>query len=363
MGSKNYINSSKTLSKSICLITPSHVSLNPRLVKEADALSEAGFNVTVFACDFLDWAKKLDKSILDKTNWDYKIITWDKNTSFSLFWLSRIRQHICKKILIFLFYLGPSRYYKKLLFRAYDRVLPEFQDLVNRYKADLYIAHNLQSLPIAVDCALNHNAKVGFDAEDFHSGMFNNKGFQSLEQKITNYYEEVYMPKCDYITASSQGIANAYVNKYCIHKPVTILNVFPLSHRPQKINFYNKCEVLTLYWFSQTIGADRGLEDVINAMSIIRNCRIVLHLRGNWQSGYKEKLFKFAQIKHVPHDRIICHKPESPDKMLDLASEYDIGLALEQPISTNRNICDIYISFSRECNYCYKYRWAEENNG
>src|SRR5580692_10063341 len=44
----------------VCLITPGHLSTNPRIVKEADALSEAGYEVTVIAADYMQWARRAD---------------------------------------------------------------------------------------------------------------------------------------------------------------------------------------------------------------------------------------------------------------------------------------------------------------
>ena len=44
----------------ICLVTPGHLSTNPRVVKEADALSESGHHVRVIAADYLRWARAAD---------------------------------------------------------------------------------------------------------------------------------------------------------------------------------------------------------------------------------------------------------------------------------------------------------------
>ena len=46
----------------ICLITPGQLALNPRLVKEADALSAAGYEVSVICTSYLDWAMQHDAS-------------------------------------------------------------------------------------------------------------------------------------------------------------------------------------------------------------------------------------------------------------------------------------------------------------
>src|SRR5947209_4268945 len=50
----------------ICLVTPLHLSMNPRLVKEADALAEAGYRVTVIAPNFSEWGRAADTAFGDR---------------------------------------------------------------------------------------------------------------------------------------------------------------------------------------------------------------------------------------------------------------------------------------------------------
>ena len=47
----------------ICLVSPGHLSSNPRLVKEADALHEAGYAVRVVAGDVTPSVRHLDNTI------------------------------------------------------------------------------------------------------------------------------------------------------------------------------------------------------------------------------------------------------------------------------------------------------------
>src|SRR5262249_43375421 len=54
------------MSGRICLITPGHLSRNPRLVKEADALTEAGYDVAVIAADFSQWGRYADAEFRDR---------------------------------------------------------------------------------------------------------------------------------------------------------------------------------------------------------------------------------------------------------------------------------------------------------
>src|SRR5260370_1251501 len=78
--------------------------------------------------------------------------------------------------------------------------------------------------------------------------------------------ERESLPQCCYVTAASPGIAGAYASKYGIPTPTSILNVFPLAERPLRFRETRPDGPLRLYWFSQTIGPGRGLENVIRAM-------------------------------------------------------------------------------------------------
>ena len=325
----------------VCLVTPAHLTANGRLVREADALAEAGYDVHVFACQWMDWATEADETILANAKWGTTLLGWGASRHRYLFWKSRLRQRAYRHWLG-LQRSGPlTEREEEVALRAYDRVIPELRGLVLDYPAELYIAHNLQALPIAVAAARKHDARAGFDAEDFHSGMRPFGEAPSIIDAITEYLERRYLPQCDYITAGSPGIAEAYASKYgdSIPKALPVLNVFPLSQRPPEFRPSSEGIPMTLYWFSQTIGADRGLEDIVRAMGAVDGCKLELHLRGNWQPRYREQLTRLAATCGLTAEQIIAHPPEPPDEMVRLAAQYDVGLALEQRVSENRDIC------------------------
>src|SRR5262249_14645959 len=109
--------------------------------------------------------------------------------------------------------------------------------------------------------------------------------------------------------------------------------------RPREFRLGNERDPLRLYWFSQTIGRDRGLEDAIRALGILGDQTIELHLCGEWCHGYETEFFELAKSTGVEHARVHHHPPDRPDRMVELAAQYDVGLALEQRGSFNRDIC------------------------
>src|SRR5438477_3044148 len=53
----------------VCIVTPGHLASNPRVVKEADALHGAGYDVTVVAGDEADFVRPFDEEILARVPW------------------------------------------------------------------------------------------------------------------------------------------------------------------------------------------------------------------------------------------------------------------------------------------------------
>jgi hypothetical protein len=151
--------------------------------------------------------------------------------------------------------------------------------------------------------------------------------------------ERELLTGCQHLTAASPLIAETYERRYG-KRPLTILNVFPLAEAPSDPveTPYLKGEgPPTLYWFSQTVGSGRGLEQIVAAMGRM-TIPAVLHLRGNPASGYRQSLEAHAAACGAG-GRVIWHPPASPDEMVRIAAGHDLGLALELTDPPNRAIC------------------------
>jgi len=225
--------------------------------------------------------------------------------------------------------------------RAHGREYDELTHLACQYPADLYIAHHAQALGAAYHAAKKYHASFAFDAEDFHTGEFQNA--DSATVKRIEYLEKKYLPCCDYITAASENIAQALAQKYSIPLPETILNVFPLESLSSEVRSRKsgvrsqESEVRSpsLYWYSQVIGAGRGLEQVVLAMNQIDiSCQ--LHLRGLLINDFDNKL---KSLMKNPKHTIFFYPPAPPEQLVQLAAEHDIGLALETGDCLNRLLC------------------------
>lgn len=315
----------------ICLITPGHLSTNPRIVKEADALHAAGYRVTVIAADFLKWARQADREFDDR---GWRVASKlrfgpDANTLRRLIQVGRQRaaRALCRA--------GAESAWA--VRAAWHPIATELVQEARRVPADLYIAHYPAALPAAALAAATHRSQYAFDAEDFHLGDFpEGPGFDETRALIRGI-EEKYLPGCAYVTAASPGIADAYEDAYGIDRPTVLLNVFPLANGPAHATPSGSWRPHpTVYWFSQTIGADRGLECAVRAVGLSKS-RPHLVLRGNQAAGYIDQLLRLAEECSVP-DRLHVLAPAAPREMEKLSAQHDLGLVGETGHTPNHRI-------------------------
>jgi len=315
----------------ICLITSGNVGSNPRLVKEANALVATGAIVHVVSLNRSpdDYFLERDSSVALQAGWSWRRI--DMASSFwryALAFLHRVARHLYR--------MRPDS--KCFAFAALHPAAYFLARAAASWKADLYIAHNLPALPAACVAATKHGAKLGFDAEDFHSGELSDVAYESFELKLTREIERRYLPMCDYLTAASPGIALAYANEYALASPTVVLNVFPKSEAPLEATpCGSQKPAPSLYWFSQTIGPNRGLDVALRALARAK-CRPHLYIRGTPTPRYLEQIRQLADDLGVS-DRLHVLSPGLPGDMVRLAAQYDLGIAGEVVSVINRDIC------------------------
>lgn len=305
--------------KKIILITSGQPSLNPRLVKEADALCSAGYQVTVFYAYWNDWATVYDKDLFANSKWTAIRIGGSPHLGKLSYLISRIIHKIGRAI-------TRQSFAAIGLSRASFALTRE----VKKHKADLYIAHNLGALPAAVTAAKKYKKPCGFDAEDFHRNeTSDDKNNADVIRK--SVIEDKYIPQLDYFTASSPQIARRYAELYPALKPVVILNVFNKSNIPQT----RAQGPLKLFWFSQTIGTGRGIEDVVKALAMLKKDNFELHLLGS-RPEFSKNFIEYLTSAGIT---IKFHEPVAPDAVIPFAAQFDIGLALENNRPLNRDLC------------------------
>src|SRR5437588_12358341 len=119
----------------ICLLAPGQPAIDPRLVKEADALYEAGHEVRVFCSHYIPWADAADQELLSARAWPCTYVGGDFNGHSREAARTRLRHGLARRLTVAWPLTKTLRQY------ALCRVLPELAAAACRAPADLYIAH------------------------------------------------------------------------------------------------------------------------------------------------------------------------------------------------------------------------------
>lgn len=308
------------------MLSSGQPSLNPRLVKEADALCAAGYAVTVLYAYWNKWGTAKDDKLLPQKNWQALRIGGHPVHKPITYFFSRM---LHKLSVLF------AQKFKIAFFNEWAAARGSYFLIreAKRHKADLYIGHNLGALPATVKAAKIHQRPCGFDAEDFHRYEVSDDRTDS-SVILKTAIENKYIPRVNYLSASSPAICQAYHDLYPALSPVSILNVFPVEESvpcPRTA----KTATIKLFWFSQTVSPARGVKDCIDALRFINNPAIELHLLGYADDETRQQLIVFASDSVT----LVFHHPVAPDEIIPLASSFDIGLATEHRVPRNRDIC------------------------
>lgn len=311
----------------VCLVGSTNPCHNPRLVREADTLVRVGYEVRVAAVGAGKGLEQLDERLLRSRGWQLERVDLHSD-----FWAGKLRS-------------AWMRGRRRLALAAFQQLkwarfaecgsctsLPELTRLASAQPADWIIAHTQTVLPAAAAAAKHWNARLGFDCED----LLSETGDTSCEAIRT--IECRYLSECQYISVTSNCMAAHLVKAYGIVEPVVLHNVFPVSladgltppharpvHQP-----------LRVHWVSQTLGVDRGLQDIFEASARLKE-EVELHLRGHASEGQKATILKLAERCGVA-GIVKLHPLIEHDEVIKSMGTYDVGLALERPNKGNQSI-------------------------
>jgi glycosyltransferase involved in cell wall biosynthesis len=314
----------------ILIVTTGQPSSNPRMLKEYFTLKKEGYAVKVIYAFWADWAFYKDEGLfagreIDKK--DFILAGGSPHFKKTTFFFSRI----------FFALWGILRRLHLPIPEEWSFCRPAFflERAAKKIRADVYIGHNMGALPAIVKAAKKYKARCIFDAEDFHRGE--DRDVSTPHAVLGRAMEDKYMPECDQATAASPLIAAAYSRLFPAIRWTVVNNVFSVKYLqpPAADERPDDNEELGVFWFSQLVGPDRGLELFVEAMNSLPACRITLHLMGDCPAAFKQKLMAASRFPQ----QLFFIDPVSPDEIFSMAAAFDIGLASELPDSANRNVC------------------------
>jgi len=311
----------------ILILGTGHLSSNPRVLKEAITLAQSGYSVTVIGKRYLKNLDNTDQSIAKKHSFEYSYIDIIgkafPSRSYILGWLRRLGVRIARDLVKYINWqsaeaLGPA----SALLRA-----------ARKTPADLTIVHNEAAQWVGLQL-IAEGRRVAVDFEDWNSEDLLPSGKATRPTALLRQNEKRLLQQACYATTTSEALAEGLFTRYGGQRPQVITNSFPLpalpTHRER-----DEEDLPSFMWFSQTIGPGRGLEAFLAAYArMTQPSRLTL--LGQVGDDYRQHLLALlpAPLRH----RIRFQGLVSPEELLDVIAQHDIGLALEESTPPNKDL-------------------------
>ena len=318
----------------VCILTGNSLSHNPRVVKEASALSEAGYEVEILGAWLDPTSKARDLTLLADARFSFTPVL-DVTTQLFEWWCSRLQVKSARILnqtaaLESRWQLGYS--VCALLQAARCRI------------ADLFIAHSEPGLWAVSQLTKQRSRRsgrtfqVGVDMEDWFSEDLLPEARKRRPIQMLIGLEKDALCSSVHSTCTSVAMSTALTNHYGCEPPKVIYNAFPWSDREELDGQFidrENLKVPTIHWYSQTLGPGRGLEELVAALPHVQG-PVEVHLRGQSAEGFGDWLR--SKLPEDWQSRVFIHGLVSNSELLSRIAEHDIGFAGELDYCRSRNL-------------------------
>ncbi len=308
------------MNRRITIITGQHLTANPRVWKEANALASRGYFVTIYTTWYNTLLLTEDKKLIDNA---VKYLP-----SFSLIYswnscLYVIFARGVKKAANYIFKcFNISSIYQEIY-------LPGIQlKRILNTPADLFICHQEAGLLLGVQL-LKKGKKVAFDFEDWYAEDYPNC-FRPVN--LFRKYEAHALKYAEYVTCPSDFMSIAIQQYYKFNRQVSVVyNSFPSGNIQE--NHIQKIPN-SLVWFSQTVGPNRGIEDFMHVLRQL-DIPVEIHFIGFSSISYRQYLLEC--LNDTPH-KVKIHSSMRHSDMVNFVKQFEYGLALEDSFPLNKDL-------------------------
>lgn len=197
--------------------------------------------------------------------------------------------------------------------------------------ADVYHAHDLNTLQAGFRAARRHGARLVYDAHELYPEL---AGLGAREKARWDRLERFLINRPDAIIVPSASRADEFASRYFIKRPFIVMNCPPATAEPDPASsplaaLRRTGESLLVY--AGAFNANRGLENLIHAAGTIERARLVM-------VGFGSLEGELRRLAAAQGDRVVFHRPVEHDKVVALAAGADVGLAPYLPVGLNNQL-------------------------
>lgn len=195
--------------------------------------------------------------------------------------------------------------------------------------ADLIIANDIDTLPLALRLAQGHGARVLFDAHEYAPRQFEDRMLWRVQrQGFLASLCQRYIPRVDAMTTVCQGIADQYERDTGV-KPTVILNAPEYADLEPILRPEHEPSIRMIHHGAAIVS--RRIERMIETMSYLDERFMLDMLLVQTDPSYLETLRRNAS--RLAHVRIL--PPVPFNELIPFSHAYDIGLFLLEPVNFN----------------------------
>ena len=318
----------------IVLVTGNSLCHNPRVQKEATALADAGFEVEILGAWLDAGFKARDLELLKNAPFRFTPVLDATTQKFA--WLqARIRVKAAR--------VWHQRTGRESAWQL-GYTVGALTRVARQRTADLFIAHSEPALWAVAQLGRQmadgrwQKFQVGLDMEDWFSEDLLPEARKQRPIRLIKSLEQRALSGASHRTCTSHAMSAALAKEYGCPQPTVVYNSFPWSDR-QTLDgqFKDRCDrtVPSLHWYSQTLGAGRGLEELFAALPFVK-FPLEIHLRGGFNAGTEAWLWPL--VPESWRKRVFLHPLVGNAELLSRIAEHDIGFAGEQKYCPSRDL-------------------------
>ena len=226
------------------------------------------------------------------------------------------------RILVFLVNLLPNVYlsYLDYYYRSFRQARQE--------PADIYHAHDLNTLPVAWLCSRLAKGQLVYDSHELWLDRNRPTQRSRLNAQIVRRIERFLVRRADAVITVSQSIANVLSGRYGISQPTVVMNT-PDYHPVERCSLLRdemgipQGHRIVLYVGRITF--NRGIEELLQSLRYLNGCSLVL--MGYRPDNYVADLKRFIESEGLT-ERVHFFGPVPFEEVPKYAASADIGVVL-----------------------------------
>lgn len=313
----------------VCVATAGHLSTCPRMVKVADLLAGAGYDVHVVSTQSTDWASAADREVFHGRGWSWEAIDLRAASDPWRYRWTGGRHRLARTLAA---RVDAEALPWRVAVSAFARASAEIAAAVSMSRADIYFAGTSGALAAVHDAARRRGVLFGVDLEDFHLAEREDDGAR-LHHALARRVLTTVLPAAALVTTASREMAQAYQRSFGV-EPLVIHNVWARSEAPPSP--VPATGPLRFYWFSQTIGPGRGLDEAVRALGAA-GIDAELTVRGRADQAFVPHLVGQV-LERAPRVRLSVEPPVAPDAIPATCHQHHVGLCTELTAVENHGL-------------------------